>query len=195
MARLAISGALLVLLLALAAEASMYQTVVTTTEINEPNTSPSECQSQIMPGMRMDSCRRYFQPYMLLLTKLDRGQMRPQQLCCQELRQVSNPQCRCEAIKQIVQRIPGLGQGSQQPEMQEVMMRKMQDLSKRCGMEELQYCRIHQQVSSRVEACESTMQVRSSQINCTTDARWAAGADARRDDEEDTTTVRQERNG
>ncbi|PIA27017.1 hypothetical protein AQUCO_08300001v1 [Aquilegia coerulea] len=142
MARRAISGALLVILLAFAtAEASMYQNVVTTTEVDEPNTYSSECRRQIS-GMRMDSCRRYFQPYMLLLSKLKRGQMRPQQQCCQELRQVSNPQCRCEAIRKTVRRISGQGQGWQQPEMQEVMTRKTQDLSKRCGMEELQYCRI-----------------------------------------------------
>ncbi|KAF5193162.1 hypothetical protein FRX31_017254, partial [Thalictrum thalictroides] len=114
---------------------SVYQTIVTTTEFDEQGRSQSEkCRTQLS-GMRMDSCRRYLQPYMLFPSK------RPgrEQQCCQELRRVNDPQCRCEALRQTVQQVPGYGQQQQQVEM------KAQQLADQCGMQELRSCQIRGQ--------------------------------------------------
>ncbi|KAF5207879.1 hypothetical protein FRX31_002536 [Thalictrum thalictroides] len=119
-----------VLSASLIAEASVYQTIVTRTEINEPSISdPERCRRELS-GMRMDSCRRHLQPYV---------RHEYAQPCCQELQQVNDPQCRCEALRQTAQRVPGYEQEQQQ------VTRLAQELADLCKMEELRYCQIGQQ--------------------------------------------------
>ncbi|KAF9615058.1 hypothetical protein IFM89_021629 [Coptis chinensis] len=133
MARFAVVGAVFVVLLALA-EARMFETIVSTTEVDEPSSYQSErCRQQ--GQMMMHSCRQYLQPTMTRPSF--RGQM---QQCCEELEEV-NPECRCEAIRQTVQSMRGYQGGEQ---MQEMMMRKAQQLPQMCGVEP-QYCKIRQE--------------------------------------------------
>ncbi|PIA33045.1 hypothetical protein AQUCO_04200060v1 [Aquilegia coerulea] len=127
MGRLAIVGALLLLVLALA-EASVYQTIVTTAEFDEPNASESVWCRMVLRGMKMDSCWFYLRPY-----------TRPIESCCQELRQVKDPQCRCEALKRAAQ-------GGGGYEQKQGVMSKVQDLPDACGMTELRNCQIFQHV-------------------------------------------------
>ncbi|KAF5207877.1 hypothetical protein FRX31_002534 [Thalictrum thalictroides] len=131
MARLTIVGALLLLVLAIA-EAKVYQTIiVTTTEFDEPaitSESSERCRKEIS-GLRMNSCRLHLKPYV-------RPAIEP---CCQELRQVNDPQCRCEALRQTAQSVSGYEQ------QQEAVMWKAQQLPDVCGMEELRNCQIYQE--------------------------------------------------
>ncbi|KAF5188527.1 hypothetical protein FRX31_021887 [Thalictrum thalictroides] len=130
MARLAISCALLMFSLALA-EASVYQTIITTTEFDEPNPSQSErCRTQLK-GMR-----QYCDYYMLwprTPSTVDQG-------CCQDLRQVNDPKCRCEALRQ---RVPGYAQ----QQLQEASS-KVKSMADTCRMPELQSCQIRAQQGS-----------------------------------------------
>ncbi|KAL5722891.1 hypothetical protein ACHQM5_006351 [Ranunculus cassubicifolius] len=133
MARLAIVGALLMVLLAIA-QASTYRTIITT-EIDEPIqlTVSQRCRQQIQ-GMRMNSCMRYLQPYMLF------PQMGEQvQQCCNELNNVSD-ECKCEAIEQTVENVmsyQGQGQrGQQQQQQMREVMQKAQQLPQMCGFQQ-----------------------------------------------------------
>lgn len=109
-------------------------------QISEANTDKSERCRRQLSGMRMDSCRRYLQPQMQLLPTIEMGQM--QQQCCQELQEV-NPECVCEAIRQTVQTVRGSQGGQQQPQQTQEVMRKAQQLPRKCGVQ-AQSCDISQ---------------------------------------------------
>lgn len=101
-------------------------------QISEANAHKSESRRRQLSGMRMDSCRRYLQPQMLLLPTMDMEQM--QQECCEELQEV-NPECVCEAIRQTVQTVRGSQKGQQQPQQTQEVMRKAQQLPRMCGVQ------------------------------------------------------------
>ncbi|KAI3855380.1 hypothetical protein MKX03_025338 [Papaver bracteatum] len=144
MARFNITTSMGVLLIALfvvaAAEASIYRTTVTT-EIEESmeNQQSQRCQRQ-MRGMRMNMCQQY-----LRQSSSQRGddiveeeeESNPTrqglQECCREMRGVSE-ECRCEAVRQMVQQMQGQAYQGQ-------MMQKARQLPSMCGMRP-QYCDI-----------------------------------------------------
>ncbi|MCL7042758.1 hypothetical protein MKW94_002330 [Papaver nudicaule] len=141
MARFNITTSITVLLVAMFAvavvEASIYRTIVTTTEIDDvvdDNQQYSQrCQRQ-MRGMRMNMCRQYLrQPSQ----RWDDFESNPTgqapQECCRELRGVSE-ECRCEAVRQMVQQMQGQAYQGQ-------MMQKARQLPSMCGMRP-QYCDI-----------------------------------------------------
>ncbi|KAL5722888.1 hypothetical protein ACHQM5_006348 [Ranunculus cassubicifolius] len=124
MAHLALVGALLMFLLAIA-QASTYRTIITT-EIDEPNTSQSESCRQQMRGMKMDFCAGYLKPYVVLSQMGKRVQK-----CCDELDNLSQ-ECRCKAIQQTVEELNK--QPLQQEERQAIMSRAQQ-LPQMCGFQ------------------------------------------------------------
>ncbi|MCL7036131.1 hypothetical protein MKW94_016791 [Papaver nudicaule] len=141
MARFNITTSITVLLVAMFAvavvEASIYRTTVTTTEIDDvadDNQQYSQrCQRQ-MRGMRMDRCRQYLRQPSQRWDDIESnptGQT-PQE-CCRELRGVSE-ECRCEAVRQMVQQMQGQAYQGQ-------MMQKARQLPSMCGMRP-QYCDI-----------------------------------------------------
>ncbi|KAF9597526.1 hypothetical protein IFM89_019440 [Coptis chinensis] len=139
MASLRIVSAVLLVLLALA-EASVHRTIVTLAEVDdEANTYQSERCHRQLSQMRMDSCRQYLQPYMILRRGGGRVHSGRMQQCCQELEEV-NQECRCEALRQMMQRMEGRYEGEQQ---MEETVRRAQRLPNMCGMEP-QYCKIPQ---------------------------------------------------
>ncbi|MCL7024189.1 hypothetical protein MKW94_015104 [Papaver nudicaule] len=141
MARFNITTSMAVLLVAMfavaAVEASIYRTIVTTTKIDDAAADNQQysqrCQRQ-MRGMRMDRCRQYLRQPSQQWDDIESnptGQA-PQE-CCRELRGVSE-ECRCEAVRQMVQQIQGQAYQGQ-------MMQKARQLPSMCGMRP-QYCDI-----------------------------------------------------
>ncbi|KAL5724147.1 hypothetical protein ACHQM5_007445 [Ranunculus cassubicifolius] len=146
MARLAIIGALIVFLLALA-EASVFQTVITT-EVSEPNPHDARrCQSQLS-RMRMESCLRYLQSHMIFI-RMDMSQM--QQQCCQELQDV-NLECRCEALRETVERCSGSPGAQHEGQMQEII-RKAEQIPSMCEIQP-QHCEIHEPKPHHTQKCQ-----------------------------------------
>ncbi|MCL7032778.1 hypothetical protein MKW94_018681 [Papaver nudicaule] len=131
-------AALLVAMFAVAAvEASIYRTTVTTEiddAVDDNQQYSQRCQRQ-MRGMHMDRCRQYLrQPSSQRWDDIESnptGQT-PQE-CCRELRGVSE-ECRCEAVRQMVQQMQGQAYQGQ-------MMQKARQLPSMCGMRP-QYCDI-----------------------------------------------------
>ncbi|KAI3960657.1 hypothetical protein MKX01_003831 [Papaver californicum] len=141
MSRFNITTSMAVLLFAMfviaAVEASIYRTTVTTTEIEDTteNQQSQRCQRQ-MRGMRMNMCQQYLRQSswrgddIIMMESNPTGQL---QDCCREMRGVSE-ECRCEAIRQMVQQMQGQAYQGQ-------MMQKARQLPSMCGMRP-QYCDI-----------------------------------------------------
>ncbi|PIA27062.1 hypothetical protein AQUCO_08300032v1 [Aquilegia coerulea] len=129
MTRLATVGALLFLVLALAEASSVYQTIVTKVEFDEPTSESERCDRELS-GLKMNFCKLHLQPY------VRHNWAKP---CCRDLQQVNDPQCRCEALRQTAQRNPGYEQD------QEEVTSLAQQLADTCRMEELRNCQIGQQ--------------------------------------------------
>ncbi|KAI3886126.1 hypothetical protein MKW92_046174 [Papaver armeniacum] len=142
MARFNITTSLAVLLVALfsiaAVEASIYRTTVTTTEIEDSsdNQQSQRCQRQ-MRGMRMNMCQQYLRQSSQRGDDIIMIESNPTrqglQDCCREMRGVSE-ECRCEAVRQMVQQMQGQAYQGQ-------MMQKARQLPSMCGMRP-QYCDI-----------------------------------------------------
>ncbi|KAI3960674.1 hypothetical protein MKX01_003848 [Papaver californicum] len=139
MARFNITTSMAVLLFAMfviaAVEASIYRTTVTTTEIEDTteNQQSQRCERQ-MRGMRMNMCQQYLRQSsqrgddIIMMESNPTGQL---QDCCREMRGVSE-ECRCEAIRQMVQQMQGQAYQGQ-------MTQKARQLPSMCGMRP-QYC-------------------------------------------------------
>ncbi|RZC66626.1 hypothetical protein C5167_010308 [Papaver somniferum] len=141
MARFAASMAVLVVtMFAIAAvEASIYRTTVTTTEIEDDmdNQQSHRCQRQ-MRGMRMNMCQQYLRQSSqrgddIMIEQEGNPTRQGLQDCCREMRGVSE-ECRCEAVRQMVQQMQGQAYQGQ-------MMQKARQLPSMCGMRP-QYCDI-----------------------------------------------------
>ncbi|RZC45008.1 hypothetical protein C5167_037947 [Papaver somniferum] len=121
-----------------AVEASIYRTIVTTTEIEDSaeNQQSQRCQRQ-MRGMRMNMCQQYLRQSSQRGDDIMMEESNPTgqglQDCCRELRGVSE-ECRCEAIRQMAQQMQGQAYQGQ-------MMQKARQLPSMCGMRP-QYCDI-----------------------------------------------------
>ncbi|KAI3875787.1 hypothetical protein MKX03_023710 [Papaver bracteatum] len=143
MARFNITTSIAVLFIAIfavaAVEASIYRTTVTTTEIEDSaeNQQSQRCQRQ-MRGMRMNMCQQYLRQSSQRGDDIMMEESNPTrqglQDCCREMRGVSE-ECRCEAIRQMVQQMQGQAYQGQ-------MMQKARQLPSMCGMRP-QYCDIH----------------------------------------------------
>ncbi|KAI3837756.1 hypothetical protein MKW92_019975 [Papaver armeniacum] len=142
MARFNITTSIAVLLIAVlslaAVEASIYRTTVTTTEIEDDteNQQSQRCQRQ-MRGMRMNMCQQYLRQSTQRGDDIIMEESNPTrqglQDCCREMRGVSE-ECRCEAIRQMMQQMHGQAYQGQ-------MMQKARQLPSMCGMGP-QYCDI-----------------------------------------------------
>ncbi|KZV34983.1 2S albumin precursor [Dorcoceras hygrometricum] len=148
---LALTAALVVAMLSLAA-ANTYTTTITTTidDIDNPG-QQQQCQRQLQ-GRRFQSCQRYLQQGRqggrddsedgeLVLPAESRGeQSESLRQCCDELRQV-NERCRCEAIKQAVREQQQEGGGYRGQEFEEVYDRA-RNLPQRCQMRHPRQCQL-----------------------------------------------------
>ncbi|KAI3962279.1 hypothetical protein MKW92_017818 [Papaver armeniacum] len=141
MARFNITTSMRVLLIALfvvaAVEASIYRTTVTTEiEDSMENQQSQRCQRQ-MRGMRMNMCQQYLRQSSQRGDDIMEEESNPTrqglQDCCREMRGVSE-ECRCEAIRQMMQQMHGQAYQGQ-------MMQKASQLPSMCGMRP-QYCDI-----------------------------------------------------
>ncbi|RZC66558.1 hypothetical protein C5167_010256 [Papaver somniferum] len=141
MARFNITTSMRVLLTALfvvaAVEASIYRTTVTTEiEDSMENQQSQRCQRQ-MRGMRMNRCQQYLRSSSQRGYDIMEEESNPTrqglQECCREMRGVSE-ECRCEAVRQMVQQMQGQAYQGQ-------MMQKARQLPSMCGMRP-QYCDI-----------------------------------------------------
>ncbi|OVA10921.1 Bifunctional inhibitor/plant lipid transfer protein/seed storage helical domain [Macleaya cordata] len=135
MARFTIIAALLVALLAVA-EASIYRTTITTTEIENDSTQSEKCRRE-MQGMQMNECERYLEQSRRGLIMINPTRQVPEE-CCREMREVSE-ECRCEAVKQMMHHMQQGGEYKGQ-EMRE-MMQTAKQLPSMCGMRP-QHCEI-----------------------------------------------------
>ncbi|RZC66557.1 hypothetical protein C5167_010257 [Papaver somniferum] len=131
-------GVLLIAVFAIAAvEASIYRTTVTTEiEDTTENQQSQRCQRQ-MRGMRMNMCQQYLRQSSQRGDNIMEEESNPTrqglQDCCREMRGVSE-ECRCEAVRQMVQQMQGQAYQGQ-------MMQKARQLPSMCGMRP-QYCDI-----------------------------------------------------
>lgn len=102
-------------------------------EIYETNTRQmvSRCRRHLR-GVKLDNCKRFLQPHILLLLTMDPEQYEVQAQCCAEL-WVVHPQCMCEAMRLTVQSLTGSQRGPQQQQMQE-MMRKAREQPRVCQL-------------------------------------------------------------
>ncbi|KAI3976429.1 hypothetical protein MKX01_008287 [Papaver californicum] len=130
---------LLVTIFAIAAVEASISRTTTTTEIEDDatyNQQSQRCQRQ-MRGMQMNMCRQYLRQSSqrgdetIMMESNPTGQM--MQDCCREMRGVSE-ECRCEAIRQMMQQMQGQAYQGQ-------MMQKARQLPSMCGMRP-QYCDI-----------------------------------------------------
>ncbi|KAI3861486.1 hypothetical protein MKW98_000438 [Papaver atlanticum] len=143
MARFNIAASMAVFLVTMfaiaAVEASIYRTTVTTTETEDTmdNQQSQRCQRQ-MRGMRMNMCQRYLRQSSqrgddMMMEEESNPTRQGLQDCCREMRGVSE-ECRCEAVRQMVQQMHGQAYQGQ-------MMQKARQLPSMCGMRP-QYCDI-----------------------------------------------------
>ncbi|KAI3922557.1 hypothetical protein MKX01_006246 [Papaver californicum] len=130
MARFNITTSMAVLLIAIfslaVVEASIYRTTVTTTEIEDgtENQQSQRCQRTYDNHHRGDD---------IIMMEESNPTRQGLQDCCREMRGVSE-ECRCEAIRQMVQQMQGQAYQGQ-------MMQKARQLPSMCGMRP-QYCDI-----------------------------------------------------
>ncbi|KAK9084889.1 hypothetical protein Sjap_025300 [Stephania japonica] len=134
MARFAVvaASALLAVLLVVAAEASIYRTVVTT-EVSQGGRMPEQCQQEMMQAdMRHceDYIRQASQQYMLKSMVNQRQQV--PQMCCSQLRQMRK-ECRCPAVMQAAMQAMG-GYGQEERYM-EGAYRAASQMTGMCGVE------------------------------------------------------------
>ncbi|KAI3901089.1 hypothetical protein MKW92_046945 [Papaver armeniacum] len=119
MAEFNIAASMAVLLVTMftiaAVEASIYRTTLTTTEIEDYLRKSSQRGDDIMMEEESKPTRKGLQD------------------CCREMRGVSE-ECRCEAVRQMVQQMQGQTYQGQ-------MMQKARQLPSMCGMRH-QYCDI-----------------------------------------------------
>uniref|UniRef100_A0A7N0V9Y1 Bifunctional inhibitor/plant lipid transfer protein/seed storage helical domain-containing protein n=1 Tax=Kalanchoe fedtschenkoi TaxID=63787 RepID=A0A7N0V9Y1_KALFE len=141
-----ISVALLGLMAALllVADASIVRTTITTTEIEEDNPRGSQSQQQCpeqIRGKQFNSCQRYLSqssstPYDILRV-VDVNPSITLQQCCEELKNLQNPQCSCEALKKIIrqesQQQGSARYGGQQQEMRQ-MLQKARSIPQQCDL-------------------------------------------------------------
>ncbi|KAI3920558.1 hypothetical protein MKW92_016014 [Papaver armeniacum] len=132
MARFNITTSIAVLLIAVlslaAVEASIYRTTVTTTEIEDDTENQ---QSQRCQAANARNAHEYVGDDIIMEESNPTRQ--GLQDCCREMRGVSE-ECRCEAIRQMMQQMHGQAYQGQ-------MMQKARQLPSMCGMGP-QYCDI-----------------------------------------------------
>ncbi|PIA27061.1 hypothetical protein AQUCO_08300031v1 [Aquilegia coerulea] len=99
--------------------------------------------------MSMEPCLIYLNlPFSCY--KQDYGCMgRVTQQCCQQLKKVNNPECRCEAIRQTIKQMQNDAEDGGVQQNQQEVIEKAQKLPSTCGMEP-QLCQISQQGDSSV---------------------------------------------
>nr|ARD06057.1 PawS-like protein 1a [Buphthalmum salicifolium] len=152
------------------AEVSAYRTtIITTTTTIEDNGFPpyvdglptelednskgsqERCRNQIQ-DQQLNHCHLHltqgpsFEDSMLLRMAVENPTQQDQhhlQQCCDQLKQV-NEQCRCEAIKKVVQKaqMQQLQGGQQQQQQVQHMLKKAQMLPNQCNLQLIQQCPI-----------------------------------------------------
>ncbi|KAK9269287.1 hypothetical protein L1049_001057 [Liquidambar formosana] len=132
MAKLTILVAIFTIL-SLVVDASIYRTTVTIDEGN-PRGQPSQGCRQQMQRQDLSHCERFLQQGRrgneLTFRRVVHNEEHLQQ-CCNQLRQMDDEECQCEAIKMMVDQQQGRMQ--REEEMQE-MMQRAQSLPNKCGM-------------------------------------------------------------
>lgn len=140
MAKLTVLAALFLALLAFN-EASTITTTVTTTTIDDKESTgkPQQCQKQVQ-GRQFRYCQKLMMQktekvFLNMVTRSNTNEKEETQQCCQQLQSI-NSKCVCDAVREMMMRMkqkqPG---GSQQGEQMEMMMMmKAANLPVMCGI-------------------------------------------------------------
>ena len=110
-------------------------------DAGEQQQTQHKCRQQIRP-QRLQQCRQFLQqqsqesPYEPVLLNQEEKQQQPLWQCCQQLKNVDE-QCRCEAVKQVVQQLQqGEGPyGQQGPQKQQQILQKARQLPGLCNLQ------------------------------------------------------------
>ncbi|KAJ8555733.1 hypothetical protein K7X08_013229 [Anisodus acutangulus] len=127
MARVMILAA--ILFMAVTVSSSRIMTITIAEDAENPQSQ--RCQQQIQQAQKLRSCQQYLRQQTQFQEEEDKVS-RDKQQCCEQLRQIQEPQCRCEGLSQVVQHAQQ--QGELQGRERQQMIRTAENLPGLCQL-------------------------------------------------------------
>ncbi|KAL1545705.1 2S seed storage protein-like [Salvia divinorum] len=132
----AVAAALLMALVAVVS-ATTYTTTVTTTSYDERGSQKYQQCSQKVQGREFRACQSFLKQRSYL--EMDSGSKQEYvEQCCEQLRDMDQYQCGCEAIKQAVQKAQQQGGSSYQTGQSEKIYERARALPRLCRLSDQQ---------------------------------------------------------